>query len=457
MRQGNYNLGGRIAAAAIKTEVWAEARPLRALAVIVLLTLALNAAFLWYSHSRIGQGETGKWWPIALSLLHGEGYSYCDEVYFPFCGPSNRATAAREPAPVLLFAAVAALTGESLRAAASIELLINLAILPGIFFLARWLADARTAAVAALLWSVYLPPVKLLLPDVSGDLLATLGVIWGMFFFVRAQQRDCRWDWALAGACMGVAALSRSALLVLAVSLAIGLLFWPSAGPPCVSWLCRRLRPIAFFGVAFGLVLAPWVARNYIVFGHFVPGTTLADYNLYRHNFPLRTDDYLRFVPGNEGVAAVITLIEHRPDLCGCENEAEMADVYREEALRIIADHPVRYALLSAYRFAMLWFNWGINAAYSDRDTWSDYAMMLQQAFLLVTAAFGLWRTWPRSWPLAVGLMATCWIYMAVIGRMRLIIPVMPFAIILSAIMCAQLAGSIERRLTRRRKIRDGS
>jgi hypothetical protein len=48
--------------------------------------------------------------------------------------------------------------------------------------------------------------------------------------------------------------------------------------------------------------------------------------------------------------------------------------------------------------------------------------------------------------------MATCWTYMAVIGRIRLIIPVMPLAIILSAIICAQLARSIERRLTHRNR-----
>jgi hypothetical protein len=392
-------------------------------------------------------GETDKWWSIALSLAHGHGYSYCDQVYFPFCGPSNQVSASREPAPVLLFAALAAVTHDSLSAAISLELLINLAIVPAIFLLTRQVADVRSALIAALLWALYLAPAKFFLPDATGDLLATLSVAWAMFFFVRAQHRGRAWDWITAGACLGVGALSRSAVSVLAPTLMVGLLFWP-LGPSATRPLRRRLRPVAFFGLAFALTLAPWLARNYAVFGHPVLGTTLAEYNLYRENFPLRTDDYLRFVSGDEGEAAVMKLLEHRTDLCGCENEAEMAAVYREEALRIIAEHPLRYLKLSAYRFVMLWFNWGVNAAYGNPDGWSDYALMFQHGFFLTTAVLGFARVWPRGWPLALSVIAMSLAYMAVIGRIRLIVPVMPLTIALSAIACAKLAQSIERRLT---------
>jgi hypothetical protein len=201
------------------------------------------------------------------------------------------------------------------------------------------------------------------------------------------------------------------------------------------------LRPAAVFILAFGLVIAPWLARNYAAFGHPVVGTTLTGYNLYRENSQLRTDDYLRFVSSVEGVSAVVTVLERRPDLQGTENEAQMDAVYREEAIRIIAAHPFRYAALFAYRFAMLWFDWGVKAAYGYHDErWWDCAMMVQHAGLLAAAILGGALLLRRGWPLALALIATSLAYMAVIGRLRLIVPVMPLAVAFSAAACERLA-----------------
>ena len=154
---------------------WIRSTPTRSLALILLLNLAIDIGWIWTNPPDLDSGETANWWPIATNLIHGQGYSLCVPRYFPFCGPTNQVTASREPVPVILFAIVAWLTNESFLAAALVEIAIDLATSLGVFFLARRLAGGRTALLAALGWTLYLP-ARQLLPQVSGDLPAALCV-----------------------------------------------------------------------------------------------------------------------------------------------------------------------------------------------------------------------------------------------------------------------------------------
>ena len=138
------------------------------LAVIVSLVLNRNSL-----PPAPNAGENDTWWVIALNLAHGKGYSLCLERYFPFCGPSNQATATREPLPVLLFAGLALFSGESLWAAIAVEFFIYLSILIFIYLLTREWSNPRGGLLAALLWGLYIPAHQLI-SQVSGDLLAAL-------------------------------------------------------------------------------------------------------------------------------------------------------------------------------------------------------------------------------------------------------------------------------------------
>jgi len=75
--------------------------------------------------------------------------------------------------------------------------------------------------------------------------------------------------------------------------------------------------------VAIGITLLPWEARNYAAFGRPVVGTTLVGYNLFRHNYMLPTEDYLRFVGPSEAKLAIKALLARRTDLQGTDNEAQ--------------------------------------------------------------------------------------------------------------------------------------
>lgn len=411
---------------------WIDSRPRRVLALLLLFSLFLDLAWLGTHPPSLESGETSHWWPIVLNVAQGRGYTGCFQEYFPFCGPTNQVTAMREPVPVVLFAVVARLTGGSLSAAVALEIALHSGIVIGIFFLARALAGSTAATLAALLWSAYLPALELVL-QVSGELAATLGVVWGLFFFVRARRTGRVGDWLAAGFVLGLGALSRSAIVFLIPALVLVEVLQPTVRPRG-AW-----RRVALLASAFVVTMAPWMVRNEAVLGRPSLGTTLGGYNLYRQNVLLPSPDYLRVVAGADSRLAVQDLVARRTDLRGTENEVEMDRVYTREALRLIGIWPLRYLHLSAYRFLSLWFNWGVLEAYGVRLRLRDYLLGAEQLILLVLAIGGLRYLGREAWPLVACVAAYTAAHMLVNGQLRYIVPMMPLAIVSATAVLARV------------------
>lgn len=426
---------------------WFDSHTRIVLAAILLLALVFGAYRFIQLEVYAESNTANALPPLVWNLAHGNGYVACYPRYFPFCSATNNATAAREPVPSLLFAATAFLTRESVTAAYLTGVVINLLILCGVFALCRALANERVALLASLLWALYVPALDLV-REMSGDLLAALGVVWGIFFLIRAQETNAGRAWLAAGICLALGALSRSAVSVLVPVLSIGLLVAPASNPSrSLRGILERARPVLFFVGAFLLVMLPWIVRNQVTFGRPVLGSTLTGYNLYRQNYMLSSDNYLRYVYTDEADRAIRALLARHTDLQGNESEAEVDAVYREEALSVIRAHPLRYLSLSAYRAVMLWLDWRVDERMGNQLSTRQVFSMLEQLLLLSAAIVGLIATWRRSWVLGVCLIAYSLLHMAVASRMVFIVPVMPLCVVLAAIGFAQLARALSKRL----------
>ena len=376
-----------------------------------------------------GAGETVSWWGIAVNLSRGYGYSLCNQYYFPFCNTVNTPTAMREAAPVLLFSGIAHITNESLLAACLLELLLYIGVMVVVFHLAREQAGPFAGLIAATLWALY-PRAISLVPQLSGDLLAALSVTFGILFIQRARKSNQTRDWIFSGLGLGLAILSRSAMLVVALTVIAGLVIerW-NLRRPLADWL----RPSLLILLVVASILTPWLVRTKLVFGRALIGSSLVGYNIYRQNYMLGSSDYFRNVGTDEGWQAIQSLLARRTDLTGRENEAQMDLVYRDEGLKIIAANPVHYVLLSGYRFFMLWLDWRVSEAFGYQMGFKEYAMMVVQAVLMVLAFLGLRGRWKEMWPLWASLVMLTLAYMAVNSRLHYIVPVMPLVISLGA------------------------
>ncbi|MFI5346748.1 MAG: hypothetical protein ACHQ51_10275 [Elusimicrobiota bacterium] len=145
---------------------------------------------------------------------------------------------------------------------------------------------------------------------------------------------------ALAGALTGFVLICRSALLAWPPLFAAALLLFP-------RFKGRRTRLLAAFCGGILAVLAPWTARNGIVFHRVIP---LED-NTYIPN--LMAASLGRETPMEFEEAAAIGR-ERRADfdaLAPREQAAALNAVIWEN----IKEHPGRYAATSAHRFAVLW------------------------------------------------------------------------------------------------------
>ncbi len=397
---------------------------------LILLMFLVGSLVLKAHPIQLDSGETKTWWGIATNLTRGYGYSLCNQYYFPFCDAAHSATAMREPAPVLFFAGVAALTHESLFVAGIVQLFFLVGILIALFFLTlEWTKSPLAALVAALLWTIY-PRAYTLITQVSGDLMAGLGVTVGMLFVLRARRTDHFRDWILAGAGLALAFMSRSAMLMAALTILAGLIL--------ERWKLKSrgidlLRPSLIVGAMLALFLTPWLIRTDLVFGRPLIGSSLVGYNIFRHNYALTTDNYFHNVGNVEGWQAIQDLVARRADLTHTENEAQMDLVYRAEGLKIIAAHPVRYVLLSGYRFFMLWFDWRVSEAFGYPMGFNEYAMIVVQVVLLALAFIGLWKNLKITWVLWASLVMVTLAYMAVDSRMHYTSPIMPLVMSLSA------------------------
>ena len=396
---------------------------------IVGLGLLIGAIRLWQDPPSMDNGQTDNWWPVSLSIVDGHGFVECIPDYFPFCGPGNEATAMREPLPVYFFAAVATVH-RSLEAAGIVQLLLQLLIIVAIHGMVRELASERTALIAAAIWAIYLPGL-LVVPDIAGDVLATLTATMGFWCYLRAWRTEKPAHWALAGVFMGLAMLSRSALLATFVPLLLALL-----------WKVRRLdrgwlgelKIVSAFVFAFMLTTLPWAVRNERVFHTPVIGSTLTGYNILRQNHQLPGNDPYRFINHTETGPVIHAALARHPELTGHENEAQVDRIYKAEGLAVIKANKMRYLLLCTYRFLPLWFNWGVYAAYGRPLATLDYLMGAQQLVLLALALIGLWYMPKRGWPLALCVVAFCLSYMAIIARLRYLIPVMPVVILFASL-----------------------
>jgi dolichyl-phosphate-mannose-protein mannosyltransferase len=399
----------------------------RAVIGFVLAAVIANGGWLMTHPPGPLSGETPHWWPIVLNVAGGKGYVGCFPEYFPSCsGIPDWPTATREPLPVLLFAVVAKVLGSSLLAASMAEGALNVLVLLALLFLAREFKGEGTALLAGLLWLSYLPALKLI-PQVSGELLATLGLVCALFWFLRGRRTGRNAWFFVSGLALGAAGLSRSSSLAVGPVLVGISLFLPAVG------FRRRLAGAAAVVLGILIPLAPWVARNFTVFGKPVMGSTLVGYNLYRQNYQLPMPDYLRFVAGPEAGQALEELRRRRPALATAGNEAALEEVYREEAEKVILENPGRYAALSGYRFLLLWFGWGYLQAYGKNPEPADFLVMAEQAALLILALLGLRHTTSKASCLALSVAMVCLVHMAVISQLRFIVPVMPLAMTLSA------------------------
>ncbi len=370
-------------------------------------------------------------------LAEGRGFSYFDTALW-----------VRPPLYVASLAVVMRVAGDGYIPALIFQALLSALTLPALGWLAFRVGGRKAARWTLLLALLYLP-LTLFAGLLLSETLFVLLFAWSLVALVLARERlDGVWDWriwavlASAGLLLGLGVLTRST----ALGFVPLVMLWLARGKGMP--LRRRLTaPAIVLGVCV-VVILPWIARNYVAYGRFIPVDTTGGYNLWLGSIGVRDEARLE------------------ADLRTIPNPADRQSYAYEQAFKTIAADPVAFIgkgvkesldlwrpLFSAEERQVRGFSLGRVPA------WHLLSLFLFDDVLyvviLVLAILGLLLAPPHPLKSLAGLWVLLWVVMSFIffAVTRFRLPVVAFLIPWAGVAIPLLPGAFARLRALRRPL----
>ena len=289
--------------------------------VSLLIALGIRVHAALHDNSPVERGDADGYNKIAVTLAQGGGFSFSPE-------PGNE-TAWCAPLYPLFLSAIYRTVGHSYRAVRIVQAILSTVTVLVIALWAHSLFGGWSACFAAGIASVY---PAFYAYSFSSTAIGTETLY--LFFFIPTlyafSYYGIRPSWPLAAMSGLLWGLSN---LIRAMSLPLFLLL------PFILILVRYpLRQVVrYCGIVWfvvGLVLAPWMIRNYLVFHTFVPVSTTGGLNLYGQYHPNNVDGF-----GANVMQEFILPEEGRLQALGM-SEGEMTNYFLRKGLGFIRDYP---------------------------------------------------------------------------------------------------------------------
>jgi hypothetical protein len=428
----------------------------RALVLILLVALLarVGAAAVTTDYKLVN--DAADYDRVARSVADGHGYPSTN-----YAAPGTPA-AWRDPGYPVSLAGVYAVFGRSLTAGRLFSAVLGALAVLLIFLVTRELWDRRTGLVAAAVAAIFPPLLALNTSLISEALFVplVLAAVLAVLLYRRQSGRNLRW--ALAAGVLGaLAALTRSAGILLPLVMAVGVLTAPERGGK------RRIAAAAVLLAAAVLTIAPWTLRNARALHSFVPISTTSGLSLAGTYNPVTAS-----AGSTEGLSypkglwyPPFRVPEFRHLWHGTLNEGEIDRILRRDALRYATDHPVYPAEVAALNTMRLFgvgpgHTFSTYAWYNEMGVprrarpWTTRSLQLLTLVALVGVFAMVTRRLSRPSPAAfVWLVPIVLLFSTVflVGGIRYRAPLDPFLVMLASVPLTALAtrlGLTELRLT---------
>jgi len=247
-------------------ERWLDSPRVTLLTPLVTLAIGLFFVFVWAPHPWGWRG-IDQYDALAKELALGQpfsttdvpwGYTYYLAIFYKFFGEHTWA-------PV---------TG---------QVFINALTPLLLFMLAKPAVGHRIAALAAWITAIF-SFNTVYASTQSSDAICTVLFLLSLLCFVRGHTRSSLAAFAAAGALSGIVPQFRPNMILLPVIVIAGYLLYPPRG-------IRRVMQCAIFMIAMGVMLTPWIVRNYRYTGAILPTSTHGGIQLWYGT--LQTGPYL--------------------------------------------------------------------------------------------------------------------------------------------------------------------
>ncbi|HEX8743144.1 MAG TPA: glycosyltransferase family 39 protein [Thermoleophilaceae bacterium] len=395
------------------------------LALIAAAGLALRLLYvLWVMHGRGVAGDGAEFHILANQLADGLGY-----VQPLIVSPDHLPTADKPPLYPLLLALPSWLGLDSIGAHRVVSALMGTALVPAVGLLGRRAGGERAGLIAAALAAVH-PALVVLDGSLRSESLYAPLIALALLAAYRLLDRPTAARAGVLGGLVGLAALTRSEALLLLALLVVPVAALTPRGS------CARTVAVA--GLAFALVLAPWLVRNWA-----------------RFDRPLLSTNAGSLAYGANCDAAYHGELTGSwpcfPPLraTGERDEADVSAELRRRGTRYARDHAGRVPAVVAVRELRTWDLWDpgpatrLEARIGDRDLGAHRAGVAVHLLLLVPAVGGALALRRRGERLRV-LLAPVALAIAVAalgyGTTRFRVPADVAIVILAAVAIGALA-----------------
>ena len=311
---------------------------LMVLVMLVAVSLRIFAAVKWAGTPL--EGDAVSYDNIANNLIEGHGYSRGYDTHI-------KPTATRGPTYVLLLASIYAIFGHNYTYVNVFQIIIDCLSCLLLFRICKRLFRRNDAAtLASFIYAIYPPFIiytQRILTETLIIFLSTLAV--SLFIdFELFKKKSALYICAIV---IGLATLSKPILLL------TPLIFYLSTIK--TEKRSYRAREMLVQFVLIGLVMSPWVVRNFVVFHSFIPGVTQGGITFWGGTGPANG----HVVPGVESTLVPIPedLKERVRSATAGMSETEKDRWFYKEGLRVIKDNPARYLRVIIRKVPRLWFN----------------------------------------------------------------------------------------------------
>ena len=293
--------------------------------------------------------------------------------------------------------------------------------------------DRRVAVLGAVAVALY-PPLIWHSVHLMTEPLFIFFMTVAAWLLLRSRRESGYGSAVAAGIAAGLGTLTRSVLAGFVPVAGVWLWLARGRGP-------RALAAMAIFWAATGAVITPWVVRNAVIFGRFVPSTTDFGHGFYVANNAKSLDD-------PRGFHAPDSWAFIRKTPAEVPGELEVRRRLTAITLRFIRDNPAGYAKLVLSRLWTFWRPWP-HAAFVSRSHVAIYGLSFVPAFLLmVPGLIWAWRRGPNRSGHALVLLLVLFmtgIHAMVLAMLRYRVPMMPILLMYSAFTVVALWDKLAR------------
>jgi 4-amino-4-deoxy-L-arabinose transferase-like glycosyltransferase len=338
----------------------------------------------------------------------------------------------RVPLFPMFVAGIFKLFGQSLVAVRIAQALLGAATVALTYALARRITTERGAVFAAFIVAIY-PALLLYSVYLMAETLFAFLAVLALTLWATDRPRLA----LAAGLAIGAATLTRSTGLAVAGGIALAEAFRLIAVRDEVGG--RTLARGSLMLLGFAIVLAPWIVRNYDMYGRVIPTDTSSGFNALLGNYEGATGRH----PGLPAVEAAV-----QKYWSTARNDVERSDVGMTVARDFVLADPLRAARLAVKKVAFLFgvegreHAWGysfhLQGRRDARTVWVwGVALIVSFPVLMTLASIGLWRPGLSVSIVGVAIVATLLcvtaIHMASFGDSRFHGPWIPLLAVLAA------------------------